>query len=135
MRDGSGHAIEFQRDRDRNLEQITSSNGHFIRFEHDTGSRVTAVTDDGGHSVQYAYDAGGRLATVTTRERILQYRYVDIDLVAIDDGARPILRVHQDGERRISQLDLQDGRSFRFTFAPGEAIVEGPDGSRIRPDH
>src|SRR5262249_2987933 len=112
MRDGAGHAIEFRRDRDRNLEQLTSAGGPFIRFAHDNQSRVTAATDDRGRSVRYDYDPGGRLFAVSASQRALRYGYADIDLLTIDDGARRVLQVHQDADRRVSQLDLQDGRSF-----------------------
>ena len=115
-----------------NLEQITSANGSFIHFEHDPQSRVTSAVDKDAHRVRYTYDAGGRLAAVTGPESTLVYRYSDIDLVSIENASRPLLRVHKDDDRRVSQLDLADGRSFRFSYVkgdrePGEAVVEAPD--------
>ncbi len=134
MRDGAGHVIRFTRDRDRNLEQITSSSGRFIRFDHDASSRVTLATSDEGRQVRYTYDAGGRLATVTSPDRVIEYRYIDTDLVSIRVGPRQLLRVQRDDARRVSEIALADGRVFRFRFVGGnaadgraeEAIVEGP---------
>jgi len=138
MRDGSGHVTRFQRDRGRNLDQLTSPSGRSIRFEHDASSRVTVATDDAAHSVRYEYDAGGRLAAVTSAGQVLRYRYVGTDLAAIDNGSRPMLRVERD-RGRISRLELADGRSFHFSFVPsspdstaGTTIVEAPDGTRTR---
>jgi YD repeat-containing protein len=144
MQDGRGHAIQFRRDADRNLEQLTSPSGHFIRLEHDSNSRVTSATDDRGRSVRYAYDAHGRLSTVTGGDRAVRYSYVGADLIAIEtvgsqNGTnRPLLRVRY-GAGRVSDLEFVDGRSYHFTFSvpdgsmtATEAVVTAPDGTQTK---
>jgi YD repeat-containing protein len=161
MEDGHGHAIKFRRDRDRNLEQVTSPSGHVIRLEHDGESRVTSAVDERGRLVRYTYDARGNLAAVRDGGRVTRYGYIDSNLVSIATGMEPAaspgsaatsgvsttpddsttdfrLRAqYTDG--RVSALTLADGRSFHFRFSVSadsnvitEATVIAPDGSQTR---
>jgi YD repeat-containing protein len=161
MEDGHGHAIQFRRDRDRNLEQITSPSGHVIRLEHDDRSRVISAVDELGRIVRYTYDARGNLATVRDGERVTHYSYIDSNLISIATSVVPAassgsattsrasttpddsttdfrLRV-QYFDGRVSALTLADGRSFHFRFSVpadstvvSEATVIAPDGSQNR---
>jgi YD repeat-containing protein len=144
MEDGHGHAIQFQRDNDRNLVQLTSPSGHTIRLEHDGASRVTSAADERGRTIRYTYDARGNLAAVNDGKEIVRYSYIDSNLIAVATGAsadpdnastQSVLRV-QYADGRVSGLTFADGRSyhFRFNVAEGsnvvsEATVIAPDGS------
>lgn len=137
MRNSSGHAIALLRDRDRNLQQLTSPSGQAIRLEHDHHSRVTAASDERGRTMRYSYDAGGRLREVASGNDAVRYQYIDRDLVAIDSSlGRTLLRVQYDDGRRVSRIELGDGRWFRFTYVVDEvshAVIEtrvqAPDGA------
>jgi YD repeat-containing protein len=160
MEDGHGHAIQFRRDRDRNLEQLTSPSGHVIRLEHDDKSRVTSAVDERGRTVRYTYDARGNLATVRNGAQTTHYSYIDSNLISIarsvespaplgseatsrattpdDSTAGFRLRV-QYSDGRVSAVKLADGRSFHFRFSVpadstvvSEATVIDPDGSQTR---
>jgi YD repeat-containing protein len=160
MEDGHGHGIQFRRDRDRNLEQLTSSSGHVIRLEHDDLSRVISAADDHGRVVRYTYDARGNLATVRDGSRLTRYSYIDSELVSIatsveaaasasappTSGAAVTRNVANDYKLRVQYLDgrvsaltLADGRSFhfRFTLPMGSNVIQdatviAPDGSQNR---
>jgi YD repeat-containing protein len=146
MQDGHGHAIQFKRDHDRNLEQLASPSGHLIRLEHDRKSRVTSAADEHGRVVRYTYDARNNLTAVDDGERVVRYRYIDSNLISIaknvsgttpdDPAAEFWLRVQYNGDR-VSALTLADGRTyhFRFSFSKDskvitEATVIAPDGSQ-----
>ena len=148
MEDGHGHAIQLRRDRDRNLEQITSPSGHVVRLEHDDKSRVISAADERGRTVRYTYDARGNLATVRDGEQVTHYGYIDSNLISITTSRVPAattpadsttafrLRV-QYSDGRVSALTLADGRSFHFRFTVpadstvvSEATVIAPDGSQ-----
>jgi len=140
MQDARGRVIQVQRDGDRNLERLTSPSGHAIRLEHDGESRVTSATDDRGHTVRYTYDGWGNLATVTDGSEVVQYNYLDSNLISVAKhaGAEVGLRVRYiDG--RVSAVTLADGRTYRFEFRtpansniPTEATVIAPDGTHTR---
>jgi YD repeat-containing protein len=139
MRDGTGHAIQFARDGDRNLDKLTSPAGHAISFEHDARSRVAMAATDTAQVVRYAYDAGGRLTAVTAGDRVTRFGYDDLNLTSADVSGKRVLTVTYK-EGRVASLTPADGRTYTFNYLTlgtnpnlvTETIVYAPDGSRTR---
>ena len=139
MRDGTGHAVQFTRDGDRNLDTLTSPAGHSISFEHDTRSRVASAATDSGQAVRYAYDAGGRLTAVTAGDRVTRFGYDDLNLTSVVVQGKRVLTVTYKDDR-IASLTPADGRTYTFVYLKlgtnpnlvSETIVYAPDGGRTR---
>jgi RHS repeat-associated protein len=76
LQDRYGNVIVFNRDGNKNLTKITSTNNRWIQFTYDDQNRVTTATDSIGRTVLYTYDASGRLWKVTDANNgVTEYTY------------------------------------------------------------
>jgi YD repeat-containing protein len=71
-----GEMVTIQRDRDGNIQRITSPHQHFIAIKNDEAGRITRAEDDSGHWVTYEYDPAGWLKKAQTWQgEIDEFRY------------------------------------------------------------
>ena len=61
MKNARGERLSVERDRDGNIQRITSPHGHFIFVTNDSEGRITRVEDDSQKWVIYKYDDKGCL--------------------------------------------------------------------------
>lgn len=136
IRDAAGRVVRVDRDRRRNLEQITSPHGRFIAFEQDANARILRAVDDQKRVVSYTYDPQGRLAVAERPDSVTRYAYDDSYLIAIYENDRRLVDLKY-LQRRVAQVSLPDGQSYqiRVSFDPqnqGRVVqtsVTGPDGT------
>jgi len=140
MRDGSGNALELQRDKDHNLQEILTPHQHSIKFEYDFETRIVRAEDDAGHWAKYHYNQRGLLADVVLssgHER--HYAYEGVLMTEIDDETgQCLLRNSYDGKAIVRQ-DFGNGQiySYSYTRSPGGTYVESvvvtlPDGTQTK---
>lgn len=61
-RNAQGERLVIQRDRDGNIQRITSPHRKSVSVTSDPAGRITRAQDDGGHWVSYGYDQNGLLS-------------------------------------------------------------------------
>jgi YD repeat-containing protein len=61
VKNAQGERLTVQRDRDGNIQRITSPHGHFLSVANDSEGHITRVKDDSQRWVTYRYDDRGCL--------------------------------------------------------------------------
>ena len=138
MMDRNSNYINFNRNGDGSLAQVSGSNGRSIHFTYDNSGRVTLGADSAGRSVSYGYDVQGRLSSFTDAAgTITSYTYDDNDnLVSIikpDKNIRVTNSYDENG--RVAQQTFSNGGTYQFTYATDgsgnvtQTTVTDPSGS------
>ncbi len=146
MQDGEGHRIQFKRDQQRRLEQLTAPSGHTITFKYDEADRIVEAIDDAGNLRKYSYDLTGHLESVSDASRLV-YRFEYAPLLhlagydpylmtAVFDGRGKMLlrNIYNDSDGgRVSEQRLANGDVYRYAYIfvkqeIVETIVDGPMG-------
>jgi YD repeat-containing protein len=143
MQEAGGQRILLKRDKQRNLEQLTSPSGRTITFKYDGSARIIEATDNAGTVRKYTYDTSGHLESVADELHVMfRFEYArhlhvqgyDVDLMtAVADGSgRVLLKNIYDDRGRISSQELGNGDIYRYDYLYGnkdivETTVEGPN--------
>jgi len=119
VQDASGNALRLQRESTGNLMSVSSGEGKWIHFKYDSGYRVTEAQDNEGHEILYRYSATGCLEEVEDAEHhVTKYGHEGTRCptsMAID--GRQVWTAHFDNADRVTQLDLVDAGTYRFTYS------------------
>jgi YD repeat-containing protein len=147
MQDGEGHRIQFKRDEQRRLRQLTAPSGYTITFKYDEADRIVEAIDDAGNLRKYSYDLTGHLKSVSDASNLI-YRFEYAPLLhlagydpylmtAIFDRRGLLLRnIYNDSDGgRVSEQRLANGDVYRYAYVfvkeeIVETIVDGPTGRR-----
>ncbi len=155
LRDGDGHVLHFQRDREGKLITIKAPTER-MDLDYDSLGRISRARDDSAHEITYGYDARGRLAHVRDADgSVRSYEYNDRDeMLAIYEPGKRITNTFDAGGRVTRQVTVVSDSSddhevareyvieFKYTVSEGsvtETDVKQYDGThtiyRFNPHH
>ena len=110
VRDRNGNVLIFNRDSNKNLTKLTTTNGRWIQFTYDD-NRITQATDNIGRTVVYTYDASGRLWKVTDANNgVTEYTYDSSHRMLTIKDPRGIVYL-------TNEYDQVSGRVIKQTLA------------------
>lgn len=133
-----GAALVLERDKLRNLRQVSNPEGRGLRFEYDALNRIAKANDGGGRSADYLYDMGGRLVGANTPYSNRSFKYTGTYLESIRENDRTLFTLRYI-KGRASELIVGDGQSFKIRYdfdrgndrRPVRSAVVGPDGKTL----
>jgi YD repeat-containing protein len=125
-RNAQGERLVVQRDRDGNVQRITSPHGKSVAVTSDPAGRITRAQDDRGHWVSYRYDQKGCLSEASNwRGQRQEFEY---------DRRFNMISIHETGAATASskayafsifnQYDEHDRLKFQKTSAGQQWAVE-----------
>jgi len=115
FRDAQGRTVKLERTDRRSLKRISSPDGRFAAFQTDSADRIYRIEDDQKRRVDYLYDHGGRLVEVRGLRGVRRFEYGSTYLIKIEEDGRPLAEFDYE-RRRITELKLADGRTYRFDY-------------------
>jgi YD repeat-containing protein len=126
MEDGQGHRIALKRDKERNLQELTSPSGYKIDFAYDLSDRIIEAKDSLNNVRKYSYDRTGHIETVSDAARVL-YRFEYAPLIhetgydpwlltRVLDGDGNVLLENKYFWYRVSEQKLADGEAFHYEY-------------------
>ncbi len=128
-----GEVVTLQRDKLRNLRQLSTADGREMHFEYDALNRISKATDNRGRSAEYQYDMAARLVKAKTHAADRRYTYTGMYLESmLENGQRLFqLRYHQG---RVLELILASGQSYKLRYDPDPRQADPVQIYLISPD-
>jgi len=127
MRDAQGNRLELRRDKQRNLEEISTPHGHWIKFVYDNLSRITHAEDDAGRWARYEYNADGILTHVvlsTGRERHYEYEKTLMTEIKDESGRVLLHNWYKSGSLIRQQFGNGAVYSYRYDWVPNRYYAD-----------
>ncbi len=121
MRDPQGNRLQLKRDRQRNLQEITTPHGHWIRFSYDELSRIKFAETDNGDFARYEYNSDGMLETVISssgRQRHYEYERTLMTQISDEDGHVLVHNWYDEGYLKRQEFGNGAVYSYEYDWAP-----------------
>ncbi len=124
-RDSDGRELRFQRDANRHLQQLTSSDGGWLKILYGPQFQIEQISDSRGQTVRYGYNERNQLTSVTYPSgETLSFCYDDANELttfsaAPDSKTAPkvLLRsYYRDG--LLERQSLADGSTYMYSYGP-----------------
>ena len=130
-----GEVVTLQRDKLRNLRQLSSADGKEFQFDYDALNRVSKARDNRGRVAEYQYDLAARLVKAKTPNADRRYTYRGMYLESIQENGQSLfqMRYHRG---RVSELILANGQTYKIRYdndprddyTPVQTNLTTPDG-------
>jgi YD repeat-containing protein len=122
-RSPEGQQLQFQRDKQRRLNRLTSPGNQWLEFTYGPANHITGIRDSRGREVSYEYDDRNRLVSVTYPSgTVHRYQYDDqqhllVFSVAPDAKTTPRTMLRNTYENgRLATQDVTDVGVYRYSY-------------------
>jgi len=125
-RNARGERLVIQRDRDGNIQRITSPHGKSVSVSTDAGGRITRAQDDSGHWVSYRYDPKGGLSEAWNwRGQRQKFEYdARFNMISIHETGAATASSKAYSFSIVNQYDEHDRLKFQKTSTGQQWTVE-----------